>query len=355
MKKILKYIVAIVLISTLSSCREGYTDSIIGAEQGTDKIAPKIEIGTATRGKLTLPFTQNSTNYDFEYIVSDDVELSSVELFLDGVKLESYNKFIDYRGFKETYTKNLNVGTHIYKVIATDLTGKSASLSYTFEISNKYVIQYVNEKAYFSFFSGNIFTDLISEKNPTVMGKPVTISGGYAGGAYQGATDSYLTFPLSGLYSNKGISFTFWYKVNATLDRSGIITINDNNNDSDENRKQGLRLFREGSATAQRIKLNVGLGNGESWNDGAELTVNNSWVHIAVTVSPTETKIYFNGELKNTSTYTSPFDFSTSSTIVIGSGAPSFTYWGHLSDLSLIDELRIYDTALEESQVKSTM
>lgn len=47
--------------------------------------------------------------------------------------------------------------------------------------------------------------------------------------------------------------------------------------------------------------------------------------------------------------------FSTSSTITIGSGAPSFTYWDHKSDLSLIDEVKIYDKALTETEVKNTM
>jgi hypothetical protein len=39
-------------------------------------------------------------------------------------------------------------------------------------------------------------------------------------------------------------------------------------NNVPEDRTKGFRLFREGSATSQRIKLNVGTGAGESWNDG---------------------------------------------------------------------------------------
>lgn len=35
----------------------------------------------------------------------------------------------------------------------------------------------------------------------------------------------------------------------------------------------------------------------------------------------------------------------------IGSGAPRFTEWGHLSDQSLIDELRIYNKALPASEI----
>jgi hypothetical protein len=36
----------------------------------------------------------------------------------------------------------------------------------------------------------------------------------------------------------------------------------------------------------------------------------------------------------------------------IGSGAPRFNEWGHLSDLSLIDEVRIYNKALPASEIE---
>ncbi|MGE4515124.1 MAG: LamG-like jellyroll fold domain-containing protein, partial [Chryseobacterium sp.] len=146
----------------------------------------------------------------------------------------------------------------------------------------------------------------------------------------------------------------FWYKVNASPDRGGIITINDNNDNSDQNRNQGLRIFREGNASKQRIKLNLGVGTAESWNDGGEINVDGNWVYITVTISPTQSKIYFNNVLQNTSTYTK-FDFSTSSTMVVGSGAPSFSYWNHLSDLSLIDDLRVFDKVLAPTDIQNLM
>ena len=172
--------------------------------------------------------------------------------------------------------------------------------------------------------------------------------------SFMGATDSYISYPLSGLYSSSGVSIAFWYKVNATPDRSGIITINDNDVNTDENRKQGLRIFRENAAGKQRIKLNLGTGTGESWNDGGDLTVDGNWVYITVTISTTQSKVYFNGVLQRTSTY-SGFDFSTSTTMVVGSGAPSFTYWSHKSDLSLMDDLRVFDKELSETEILALM
>ncbi len=60
-----------------------------------------------------------------------------------------------------------------------------------------------------------------------------------------------------------------------------------------DDRFQGFRLFREGSPTEQRIKLNVGTGTGESWNDGDVIDVTaGEWVHVAMTISDTQNKIY---------------------------------------------------------------
>jgi len=172
--------------------------------------------------------------------------------------------------------------------------------------------------------------------------------------SFSNVANAYISYPLQGLYSTNGISFAFWYKVNAAPDRGGIITINDNANNSDENRNQGLRIFREGNTSKQRIKLNLGTGSAESWNDGGEVNVDGNWVYVTVTISPTQSKIYFNNVLQNTATYTK-FDFSTSSTMVVGSGAPSFSYWNHLSDLSLIDDLRVFDKVLQPSDIQGLM
>lgn len=210
------------------------------------------------------------------------------------------------------------------------------------------------EKLYVPFentFYLNLFSGAPASKvGTTSLGSPKV-----GNSSFMGAENAYISYPVKGLYSNAGISFAFWYKVNAVPDRAGLITINDNTNDGDENRNQGLRIFREGNATKQRIKLNLGISVGDSYNDGAELDVNGNWVYITVTVSPTTSKIYFNGALKNTATYTNTFDFSTSTKMVVGSGGPSFSYYNHKSDLSLIDELRVFDKVLSQADIDNLM
>lgn len=359
MKNILKLTFAsIAFLSLSTACSDGYIDDITEVAAGEDKAAPVINIVSPNVAKTLIHPKENTMNAVLEYTVSDDIEIAQIDVYLDGQKISSHTSFLDYRNYKESLSKSLGLGNHIIKIDAKDTSGKTSSKIFNFNITNIYTPLFDGEKAYFAFFSGtnSRFTEYLSANDPTVVGTPSTIAAGKSGAAFQGASNSYLSYPLTGLYSTNGISFTFWYKVNAAPDRAGIITINDNTNNSDENRNQGLRIFREGNGTTQRIKMNLGVGGAESWNDGGEITVAaNTWVHVAVTVSPTQSKIYFNGVLKNTATYSTPFDFSTSTNMVIGSGAPSFTYWNHLSDLSQIDEVRVYNKALIESEIQATM
>ena len=346
-------IIGVGLTLSFAACKKGYIDPISKVDPGNDELAPTVEI-ISPSSDIQIPPTTDATSFNFKFKVADDIEISKVDISLDGTLLESYTSFIDYRGISDTYTyPNLGVGAHTFTVVATDLSGKVTTRSFTFNISNEYIPLLPSEVLYVPFDAD--YSDLINTVSPVVTGSPAIIAGGHNSAAYQGATDASLTFPLSGLYSPEGVSFSFWYKLNNSPDRSGMIIINDNDNNADENRNQGLRLFREGSAASQTIKINVGTGSGESWNDGGAISGTGAdWVHIAVTVSPTESKIYFNGVLQRTATYTG-FDFSTSSYLVLGSGAPSFTYWSHLSDLSLYDEFRVFNTVLTPDDIQILM
>lgn len=211
-----------------------------------------------------------------------------------------------------------------------------------------------NGETFYMPFDGK-YNDRVSDNLATVVGTPTFAGAGHLGSnAYKGAADSYLNYPISGLFGTDSFSVTFWYKVNATPDRSGILVVGNPN--VAEDRTKGFRIFREGSGTEQRIKLNVGTGSGESWNDGNVINVaTGSWVHVAITVSPTESKIYFNGVLQNTSILSNHVDWSNCSTLNIGSGGTTFNYWGHLSDLSALDELRLYNKALTQAEIQSML
>ncbi|APG60250.1 LamG-like jellyroll fold domain-containing protein [Christiangramia salexigens] len=206
------------------------------------------------------------------------------------------------------------------------------------------------------------FKDKVANREVTVNGSP-SFAGESAEGsdAYSGAADSYLTMPSEGLLSEK-FSATFWYKVNSDPGRAGILTVGPEDTDNagypgvQNKRTSGFRLFREGSPEEQRIKLNVGTGEGESWNDGGVIDVTEGeWVHVAFTISESESAIYLNGELVNTGSLSMPVDWTGTDLVSVMSGAPRFTEWGHLADTSLLDELRFYNKTLTEEEIKASM
>ena len=123
------------------------------------------------------------------------------------------------------------------------------------------------------------------------------------------------------------------------------------------NRKNGFRFLREGSAINQTFKLNVGNGTADSWFDGGATAslnpvITTNWVHMAFTISPTESMVYFDGKVVKTGTFTG-VDWTGCDILSIGSGAPRFSGWDHLSDLSFIDELRLFNKALTQAEIQT--
>jgi hypothetical protein len=136
MKSILNFIViGTVLSFSLTACKKGYIDDISQVAPGTDALAPTVEIVSPSID-IQYPATTNAADFDFKFNIKDDIELSKVDISLNGAPLQSYDSFIDYRGMTGTYTySNLGVGTHIFTVNATDLAGKTTTKSFTFTIS----------------------------------------------------------------------------------------------------------------------------------------------------------------------------------------------------------------------------
>jgi len=145
--------------------------------------------------------------------------------------------------------------------------------------------------------------------------------------------------------------------------RAGILVIGPPDTGKADNlqnkRTNGFRLFREGSATNQTFKLNVGNGTADSWFDGgATASVNpataTDWMHIAFTISPTECVVYINGNVVKQGAFTG-VNWTGCDILSIASGAPRFTEWNHLSDLSSMDELRLFNKALSQVEIKAIM
>ncbi|HRO48003.1 LamG-like jellyroll fold domain-containing protein [Agriterribacter sp.] len=355
MKSIFNYIITgIVLSLSFIACKKGYIDPISKVAVGNDEQAPTVEI-VSPSADIQYPAITEAANFDFKFNVSDDIELSKVDISLDGNLLESYTSFIDYRGISGSYTyADLGLGAHTFEVVATDLSGKSTTKSFAFNIT-KYNKVLESETLYVPFNPGGDYKDLISFVSPAVTGSPGTTgaTGGHNGAAYQGAADAYLSFPIAGLYgTNNEMSFSFWYKLNNVPDRSGLVVIG--NDDDVDTRNQGFRLFRENAD--QSMTINVGTGAADSWiGAGSQTSGIGVWKFITVTISSAETKIYVDGVQKAAGTYTSAMDLTGCTSLVLGSGGPTFAYWDHKSDLSLYDEFRVFNTVLTPDDIQLLM
>jgi hypothetical protein len=347
--KVFKYFLtplAVILIAT--ACKDSYLDPITKIEPGSDSASPVVTITSPLEG-YAIEVDSLTASVLIQYEVTDDIELGSISVLMDGAEIQKLSSFKDYRRAVQQFRyKNVATGSHVLTIKATDLQGKLTTKVVNFIKKPPYVALYSGEIFYMP-FNGD-FIEKLSFREATKTGSPGFTDNSLKGSkAYAGAADSYLTFPVSMLNNPAEFSAAFWYKVNGSPDRSGIL----NASPAGEDRTKGFRLFREGSASKQRIKLNVGTGTGETWNDGQEIAAPASnWVHVAFTISKTKAIIYINGavagEVPNTG-----LDWTGCSVLTIGSGAPNFTYWNHKYDLSQYDELRLFNKALSSDEIQT--
>ncbi|MFB2120331.1 LamG domain-containing protein [Parapedobacter sp. 2B3] len=352
MKSIYKSLAIAAAVTATAACQDGYIDDIKPIQPGTDETAPEVTIGYPSNATVLIPFTDESTQINFEFEVKDDIEITSIALALNGNTLETFTDFKDYRRVAAKHlSETLPVGDYTFDVVATDASGKTTTKSFAFEISNVYQAKYDGEIFYMP-FEGDLYLDLLENISATKVGGPGFASG-KSGRAYAGATDGYLTLPAADVINDE-FSASFWYKVNAVPDRGGILTVSPPG-PTNNNRTSGFRLFRENAGGKQRIKLNVGNGTADNWFDGgaaADIDAGSDWVHVAFTIAGDQCAVYINGNAVSQGAYPG-ISWADCDLLTIGSGAPNFTEWNHLSDLSLIDELRIFDKALTQGEVQA--
>lgn len=340
-----------------SACDQNYLDPISKVDPGEDTSAPQITVNFPPEG-YELQTNDELATINFNFEVSDDIEISSISLQVDGSEINSYSSFKDYRVAKESYLYNdVTTGSHVFSVVATDTDGKTTTKNVNFIKSPPYTPLYDGEVFYMPF--NNEFREMNSLQLASAVGTPGFADGIQAGTAYAGATDSYLSFPATILQGATSMTASFWMKVDKSKDRASILVVSPPASDNND-RTKGFRFFREASnsGATQRFKLNVGTGSSDSWADGgaaADVTPNTGeWTHFAFTISPTKAVVYINGTLVKETAITG-IDWTGCSQISIMSGAPNWTGWSHLSDASLLDELRIFTKELTLNEIKTIM
>jgi len=345
--KILNFILVCTITFIFAvSCNEGI-DPISSVEPGTDEVAPTLTISSPSEGDV-LKLAEGS-DLKVMMAAADDIELQSVSIMLDGAEAKNLTSFMDYRRYSPINGVTLGAvanGGHTLKVTATDLTGKSTSSPViNFSVINiaEFVPSY-GEIFYMSF--DNTVFEFASLTEASIIGT-ASYAEGKIGQAFAGSTDSYLSFPLDAL-ANEEFSATFWININPDPDRSGMLTVSAPDA-SGNNRNFGFRIFREGTSTSQIIKLNIGDGTVDGWLDGGALaTVNPE----AFTIGTDHAALYLDGVSVSELDF-GPVDWTNCDQISIASGEPNFTGWSHFSDLSLYDELRIFDKALTQEEIQA--
>ena len=333
-----------------TACEYDGIDPITAVDPGPDAGDPAITISYPTEG-TTIKVKEPVTSINIKFEVVDDIEIANIDVSVDGSQIANFSEFTDYRIVKEEVPFNdVTSGEHTLTITATDIAGNTTTKNVNFSKEPPYTPRFANEYLYMP-FEGD-FTELITVTNAEQVGTPGFTEDAFSGTkAYLGAPNSYITLPFDGTI---GESFTvaFWYNVSNNPEAAGILSAGFTDENS-ENRNQGFRLFREKSGEEQLFKLNVGTGTGESWNEGATLDpVSGEYVHVAFTITPSETILYFNGVPVNTSTMSGPIDWTGVEELAIGSGGETFSYWGHTYDSSPMDELRMFDTALTQSEIQ---
>lgn len=343
-------------------CQDGYIDDINAVEPGPDEATPSVQINYPLEG-TEVRVVEDVATITINFKTSDDIELKTVEVMLDGEKIATYDEFLDYRNFtvNNLVYEGLTNGDHTLTVEVTDMSGKTGSKTVTFKKVEPY--QPMDGEVFYLPFDGE-YVDLVTLTNGTVVGSPTYSTDDAVAGlaAYKGATDAYLTFPTAGL-RNSAFSASFWMKVNADPNRAGILVMgpphDGNTPDKQNNRTGGFRFFREDAGGEQRFKLNVGNGAADAWFDGGENAdiapaEYGDWHHFAFTISPSTVTVYIDGEVVSSGAFPG-INWNGCDVLSIMSGAPRFTEWGHYSDQSLMDELRIFDKALTQEEVQAIM
>jgi hypothetical protein len=347
---------ALVLLSF--ACKDNYIDEITPVAPGADEASPEVTVTFPSEGTM-IRVTEDVTSIDIKFEVRDDIEIGSIKVQMDGTEIGSYDEFKDYRRAVVSLPYDqLDNGAHILTVSATDLSGKTSEETVNFEKAEPYQPKYDGEIFYAPFDGENL--ELVTLTEAEVVGSPGFTQDRVGGtNAYSGATGAYLTFPTAGLLSEE-FSAVFWYKINVSATRAGILVIGPPDTaapSAPNNRTSGFRLFREGSATNQTFKLNVGNGTADSWFDGGAAasinpSVDGDWIHIAFTISGSEAVVYINGEVVKEGSF-SGVDWEGCDILSVMSGAPRFTGWDHVSDPGFMDELRIFNKALTEQEIQA--
>ena len=344
------------LFATAISC--GEDDDPQKQEDDTEN--PVVSITKPADGS-TVSTLDATTSITIQYQVSDDTELASVTVDFNGTQAAEVTSFVDFRNYQgEQVVSGVSDGNYTITVTATDKAGNTASATSTFTKATTVPYEPMANEVLYMAFDGN-FVESVSEVEATVVGSPGFAGAGKVGAdAYAGATGGYLSIPATDIAAAE-MTVSLYMKVNATPDRAGVLTMSPEDKENAEYpnvqnlRTSGFRFFREARGDNQIFKLNFGTGDSDVWLDGGDLaTVDptaDEWHHFAFVIAATKAALYIDGALVAKNDDHIGMSLAGCDLLTIMSGVPRFTEWNHQSDLSYLDDLKIFNKAMTEAEL----
>ncbi len=372
MKKVKIITIILIIGFVISGCDQEYIDPITPVDPGEDTESPDVEI-ESPNPLVTVPFTEEEASVTLEFTVSDDIELQTVNVSLDGDEIASYSEFIDYRMFMETIQSGvLPIGEHVLEVTATDINGKTTREVYDFEITNEYLP--LDGEVFYMPFEGESYIDLISGNTATEYGEVSFVEGvEFDAARFNGSQESYLLFePSNAITGAPEFSISFWSNVEfVDQDDDGEIdgVIGLVNLSNITNFWGNIDIFIENGSGLEEgadMRIHVTNDDSETWITSTNDVqgVFDNWAHHVITYSNAdkEFKYFINGDqvLTTEASWEDDLNFTNAGPMVMGtvqfqtdpsltSAADNQSWAGYLT--GELDEIKIFNRAIGQVEV----
>lgn len=171
-------------------------------------------------------------------------------------------------------------------------------------------------------------------------------AGRFGFGLQMDGVDDYVSVTSTAALQLQTLTLSTWVKTTASGSFQGFIS-KDGNNSATRNYWLGLSDGTSGYGTAGSLVL-IARANGVT--DGLKLggtTVINdgAWHHVAATTDGTTARIFIDGKLENTTTYTGSLYTGTEAVYVGGGPSGGYPYLG------MIDDPRIYNRTMSTNEI----
>src|SRR5688572_7122442 len=139
MKILNKLMLTAAAMIVAAACNDGI-DPIKPMPQGTDETAPQITLEFPMEG-TEIKVKELVTNLAIDLEVTDDIEVKTIVLSMDGQQFATLDSFKDYRRvlIDDFMYEGLANGMHTLTVTATDIDNKTTTATATFEKAPPYI------------------------------------------------------------------------------------------------------------------------------------------------------------------------------------------------------------------------